>query len=494
MRVLLSLLSAGFLKNFESVVEELARRGHEVDLVVHTPTGLAGAEALGARLTSTYPNLRLLTDPVPRDGWQELSIALRACEDYLYFSDPRFEPAYLLRSRNRTPKAFRRAAKWLPLQTRAGRRAARGLLAAAEDRLPLSPPVLADLRERRPDLAVFTPLIGLSTVQPHWLHAAQALGIPTAVCVASWDHLSSKSRMRPLPDLVTLWNPTQEREAVELHGVPQERIEITGAQLFDHWFSWQPRPRAELCAQAGLDPNRPYLLYTCFSPFKDAPDEAGFVRRWLAALRGHPDKRLRTAGVLVRPHPKRIVQWQEVDLSGYGDVAVWPRDGHFVTDEASKADFFDSLHHSAAVVGLNTSAMIEASIVGRPVHTVLVPEYHSSQEGTLHFRYLVQAGGGVLRVGRGFDEHLDQLASSLRDGRDASAANAEFVRAFVRPHGLDVAGTGRLVDALERLGERGVGHGRGRRLDQLLRRLLEGTARRAAARRRTVVAEAAAAP
>src|SRR5207248_1363799 len=76
------------------------------------------------------------------------------------------------------------------------------------------------------------------------------------------------------------------------------------------------------------------------------------------------------------------------------------------TDESSKADYYDSIHHSAAVVGLNTTAMIEAAIVGRPVLTVLDPEYEAVQHGTLHFRYLLETGGGVLRVAETLSEHV----------------------------------------------------------------------------------------
>src|SRR6185436_5329939 len=118
-----------------------------------------------------------------------------------------------------------------------------------------------------PDVALFTPYIGLRTVQPDYLAAAQSLGIPTVACISSWDNLSSKSLMRPIPDLVTVWNETQRREAVELHGVPAKKVEVTGAQCFDEWFGWEPRPREEFLRQVGLDPERPYLLYTCFSPF-----------------------------------------------------------------------------------------------------------------------------------------------------------------------------------------------------------------------------------
>ena len=35
----------------------------------------------------------------------------------------------------------------------------------------------------------------------------------------------------------------------------------TGAQCFDHWFNWEPRPREEFCARVGLDPAKPYVVY-----------------------------------------------------------------------------------------------------------------------------------------------------------------------------------------------------------------------------------------
>ena len=40
-------------------------------------------------------------------------------------------------------------------------------------------------------------------------------------------------------------------------------------------------------------------------------------------------------------------------------------------------------------LGVNTSAMIEAAILGRPVLSVLAPEFAATQEGTVHFHYLL---------------------------------------------------------------------------------------------------------
>jgi len=127
-------------------------------------------------------------------------------------------------------------------------------------------------------------------------------------------------------------------------------------------------------------------------------------------------------------------------------------------DAVDRADYFDSMYHSATVVGLNTSAMIEAAIVGRSVHTMLFPEYEDTQGATFHFDYLFTVGGGILRPARSFEENEDQLAAVLA-GTDepAEEQSRRFVGEFVRPYGLDVAATPRFVEEVEKLGARGHG-------------------------------------
>src|SRR5262249_11516236 len=112
----------------------------------------------------------------------------------------------------------------------------------------------------------------------------------------------------------------------------------------------------------------------------------------------------------------------------------------------------DSLYYSHAVIGLVTSAFLEAAIVGRPVHTLLLPEFRIYQEGMQHFRYLLEVEGGLLRVTRTFPEHLSQLASVLEQPVRRDDRNARFVRAFVRPLGLEVVATPGFVSAIEQTG------------------------------------------
>jgi hypothetical protein len=151
--------------------------------------------------------------------------------------------------------------------------------------------------------------------------------------------------------------------------------------------------------------------------------------------------------VLVRPHPQRAAEWNGVDLSAFGPVSVW---GANPVDARARADYFDSLYFARTVVGLNTSALIEAAIVDRPVHGVLLPEFSPMQEGTHHFRYLLEGPHAFLRIARDLPGHVAQIAEAMEDGEEPR--NRRFVEHFVRPYGRAVASTPVFADAVEALG------------------------------------------
>ena len=98
---------------------------------------------------------------------------------------------------------------------------------------------------------------------------------------------------------------------------------------------------------------------------------------------------------------------------------------------------------------MNTSAFLEAAIVGRPVYSLLLPEFYEHQEGTLHFRYLLDVEGGVLHAARSIAAHLAQLSALLREPDTARAKSDHFVRTFIRPRGLDMPASEVFVQELE---------------------------------------------
>jgi hypothetical protein len=286
------------------------------------------------------------------------------------------------------------------------------------------------------------------------LKAARGLGIPAAACIMSWDHLSSKALLHIPPDRTIVWNDVQKREAMEMHGIAPESIDVTGAQCYDQWFDKVPaRTREDFCTAVGLDPSKPFVLYVCstMSPVPN-PVEPVFVKEWIEALRASEDPLLRTAGVLVRPHPERVREWNGVSLEGLENVVVH---GRMPIDSDAKTDYFDSLYYSGAVVGLCTTVFLEAAIVGRSVLTLLLPAYRMHQDGMAHFRYLLHVEGGLLHTAPDVPSHLAQLAEVMKSSGTREERNRRFVTAFVRPQGLDTPSTPRFVEAVEALARGG---------------------------------------
>ena len=321
-----------------------------------------------------------------------------------------------------------------------------------ERAIPLDPFIVKFFKDNQPDVFLITPLIDLQAKQLDWLKCAKSLSIKSGLCVASWDNLSNKSLIQIEPDVVFVWNEIQQQEAVELHHIPASKVIVTGAQCYDRLFAHQPSTsKEEFWSKVGFVEEGDYLLYLCSSRFI-APHEVDFIRKWIMRLRSSGDPVLNKIGVLVRPHPQNATQWRDIDLSDYGNVAVYPRKGANPIGGNSFDDFFDSMYHSVATVGINTSAMIESGILNKPVFTILSPQFRNTQNGTLHFNHLVE--GGLLNVSSSLDEHIEQLGQVLA-GREAYQTRIRhFIKSFVRPHGLEVECTPIFVEAVENLNQR----------------------------------------
>src|SRR5204862_7258742 len=109
-----------------------------------------------------------------------------------------------------------------------------GVIEAA---IPTDPKIDAVVSSLAPDVVVATPLVDFNSYQIDYVKSAKRLGIPVAMAVASWDNLTNKGIIAVQPDCVIVWNDAQKREAIELHGVRPEAVQVTGAQLFDDWFN-----------------------------------------------------------------------------------------------------------------------------------------------------------------------------------------------------------------------------------------------------------------
>jgi hypothetical protein len=430
-------------RRFVRLIAELAERGAEVVIAFPSTQKVRIKKAL-----REFPNVSGVSyDEVSRPEAGQALALLRHVRDYGWYLSPQQEVA----SYNR-----RRALEQV-LQTVGGealdvdpawpdppfsvdqvaRERVDVELGELDLALPPDPGVVEFMRAQRPDVVLVSPLVLQGAHQTEVVKAARLLDLPTGFLVHSWDNLSNKGRVHVAPDRVYVWNEVQRREAVELHGIDTDRVVVIGATHWDPFFALQPScSYDEFCAAHGFDPADPVVLYLA-STKNVCDDEPVVVERWLRAVRAAPG-RLAHANVLVRPHPMEEERW-----------ASWTASDERTSVSSRKAaksqGLYDELHHATVAVGLNTSAQIEASILGTPVYSFFAGDLALGQRGSLHFYYLLEEHGGAVRYAQTLDEHVDQLERGLAGDVDREAIR-RFCEAFVRPRGLDRPVTPFLAD------------------------------------------------
>jgi hypothetical protein len=152
--------------------------------------------------------------------------------------------------------------------------------------------------------------------------------------------------------------------------------------------------------------------------------------RWLEAVRRSDDPAVRDARVRVRPHPGEGPwrTWEPPPDDPLVSVERWPR---------HERDRLAPLLAAAdVVVALNTSAELEAAIVGRPVVTFRAGSGAPGQEGSVHFRYLLEEEGGFVIDSQDLDEHVRALSRVLAGSADRGRQRT-FVERFLRPNGIN---------------------------------------------------------
>jgi hypothetical protein len=431
---------ADYVRNFEWVLRLLAKRGHRVIIAFQREDR---DDDLARRLEAEHGDrISVIRAPDRTDRWRELSWTLGTAIDYLRYHTDVYAGMDFLRNRARrgVPRIVLALARRPGVAGRLSR-----LLRWWQEALPTPPALAASVRAAGADLLMVTPLVS-EHLQHDVATSAREAGMPVVLAVHSWDNLTNKGLVRARPDLTLVWNEVQRREAIDLHGLPEPSVVAVGAHSYDHWFEWQPsRTREAFCAEVALDPSKPFVLYVGSSR-QVARYEPPIVRAWIDALRAEPA--LAHLGVLVRPHPSGGRNWPDGVFADLDEVAVWPAHGAEPRNEARRSDYFDSLHYAVAVVGLNTSALVEAAIMGRRTYTFVVGGSESAQRGTLHFRYLTAEGGGPLTVASSLTEHIDHLRHAL-GGSEVDGWERAFLERFVRPQGLDAPAASQFVEKLE---------------------------------------------
>jgi hypothetical protein len=413
------------LHNFDDCIRGFLRSGHKVTIAL--PEAKAGREQRPREWRGGDVEFR----HAPRsrgDRWELTANYIRKGRTYLLYRKSVFAQSAFLKDRvdETTPRSVKAFfdQPWVKRRPRLADLACRALEAG----IPAAGSAKAFVKGIKPDVVLITPYIAPSTrYQIEYAKAARELGIPVGVAVHSWDNLTSKEAIQVRPDRLLVWNKTQLKEAAALHGMPVSRISVTGGMRFAKFFNAVPdASKEEFCESVGLDPDKPIITYLG-SSHTIAADEHVFLWRWIEALRASPDPVLRECNVFVRPHPHNSTIWDHWPEAPHPRVALWDGKGNDVRG------VIESVGHCVAVVGINTTAMLEAAALGKPILTVVDDDLRAGQSERVHFSYLTSVAGGLVTPANSLDEHLSHLSAILAGDRSFAAKSDRFAKAFLRP-------------------------------------------------------------
>ena len=199
------------------------------------------------------------------------------------------------------------------------------------------------------------------------MDAARKRGIKIVGMVRSWDNLAAKGLIRIIPDVLLASNELVKREAVELHGVLAEKIQVVGLPHYDNYFQPPKFSREVLAEKLGLSASKKFVL---FAPIGDRYLADNFVDKNVLILL---DKILSADWeILVRLPPTDSVK--EIESGNFsGRVKIYRPGGRFGSvknTELTRADddvLIASIRYADLIVAGPSTMVIDTAIFDKPV-------------------------------------------------------------------------------------------------------------------------------
>lgn len=448
-KILFVIRTIDYFHYYRSIIEELCARGHAVELLFDEGWSSGANHLPLERACAQYSNLSWGWGLRRRGLWRHIVFATREIRSYRRYLFQGGQSAYYRERWLRyIPWYVRGAVKYIP-GTDALLRASfvNSFLLWCEKMAKPEVRIMADIKKRSPDLLIAGPLNQRFAEEIEYVKAAKMLGIPSAGVVLSWDNLTTKGLIQVMPDVLLVWNEEQVKEAQAHHGIAPAQTRIIGAPVFDHWFAGltPSGSREEFLHRHGLDPARPYVLYLGSSR-NISHGESWVVEKLRAALDTSSNNRVRDVQIMVRPHGSNFRTYEGIEREG---IVIVPKIGTLPSTEESLQLSYDSMYFAEAVININTSAMIEAMIIGKPVFAMMIEKYQKTQNEAQHFRQLL--GARALMLIR-TDEDLRSLLGKVLQGEDPTRTERQvFIRQFVRPRGLGTSAGAQAANIVEEL-------------------------------------------
>jgi hypothetical protein len=212
-----------------------------------------------------------------------------------------------------------------------------------------------------------------SGVATQAVQAAQALGIPTATFIFSWDNLTSQGRIMLPYDYYLVWNKAIRDQLLQIYDqIRPSQVFVTGTPQFD--FHFRPEfhwTREEFCARVGADPNRPIILYST-GMANHMPGEPEIVEG-IADMLGEIGSGDGAPQLLVRIYPKDLTNRFD-DLKRRRPDILFPKipwEAAWLTPHFEDSYLLtNTLRHAAAGINVASTISLELCMFDKPVINV----------------------------------------------------------------------------------------------------------------------------
>lgn len=269
------------------------------------------------------------------------------------------------------------------------------------------------------------------------MRVARRMGIPTAVFVFSWDNLTSQSRIMVPYDHYLVWTEGIRKQLLELYPhVGEERVTATGTPQFDYHFrSEYALDRKELSQRVGIDPERPFVLYTTGIDHHFF-DEHLHVRKVAEIL--HRLDLPRRPQLVVRTYAKGTSpEMRALAREGLEDVVFPPVlwDAEWQTPRYEDIEIYSSLlRHASLGINAASTVSLELMIFDKPIVNLRYDPPDTDLPWCLgyerhvlfdHYRPVAESGATMVAAS---DEDLERM---IHRGLTRPKADSETRREFL---------------------------------------------------------------
>jgi len=247
-----------------------------------------------------------------------------------------------------------------------------------------------------------------------FLKYARDEGIATVGLIHSWDVLTTEGQIVVPLDHSFVWNEVMRTELNVIHGVPKEKISVTGIPQFDVYAEiLPPNGKEEFLRQQGLDPEKLTVLFAT-SAGGLTPEEPEILARLVSAInaespgkvqflvRIHQQDNINRYGFITEPNVKYQVPGVRME-----NLVDWR-----LMDKDDLDLLRDTLAYSDVVVNTASTISIDAIALGKPVVNIAFDLYEQGYYrsvkrifNTIHFQLVVNSKSSKLA------ESVDELVS-----------------------------------------------------------------------------------